>query len=179
MTVDSLGPVNNSYADNFNGGVFTASAANNSTGTLSWTASSWTETNDDNNIRNGQIQIDAGLLGATNELRFLNGDGATITRAVNLAGVANATMTFTVDQNGLDAGETVAVEFDADGDGTFETVLSTITVGSSSTGATTTVNLANGSANSAIRFVASNISTAGEDVRIDNLQISYTTPQRM
>lgn len=174
VAVTTLGPSTNTYEDNFNGALFQPSLANNSTGTLSWTSTSWTETADDNNIRTGQIQIDAGLI-STNQLRFVNGDGATITRAVNLAGIATATMSFTVDQNGLDAGETVRVEFDANGDGTFETLLSTINTASSTTGATTTVTLTGGTANSAIRFVASAINGAGEDVRIDDLSIGYTT----
>ncbi len=84
-------------------------------------------------------------------------------------------MTFTVDQNGLDVGETVQVQFDADGNGVFETLLSTINTGSSSTGATTTVTMSGGTANSAIRFVASAITGAGEDVRIDNLSIAYSS----
>ena len=158
------------YRDTFN-----TSAFNNSNGTSNWTPTPWVETNDGvNTVGTGQIQIDVGGGGGTNELRFLNGDGATITRAVNLAGVTTAALSFTVDQNGLDVGETVSVQFDANGDGTFETVLSTINSGSSSGGATTTVNLVGGTANSVIRFVASNISAVGEDVRIDNVNIATT-----
>lgn len=157
----------NTYADNFNNTAF-----NNSSGSNNWAATPWVETADGANVANaGQITIDNG----NNQLRFLNGDGATITRAVNLAGVASATMSFEVDQNGLDAGETVSVQFDANGDGTFETVLSTIATGSSSTGATTTVTLTGGTANSAIRFVSSAIAGVGEDVRIDNLVIAYSS----
>ena len=33
------------------------------------------------------------------QLRFVNGDGASITRAVNLGGVTSATLTFTYDRN--------------------------------------------------------------------------------
>ena len=165
----STAPAN--YADSF-----TTSAFNNSNGSVNWAATPWVEAQDGTNTAGtGQIQID---VGGSNQLRFLEGDGATITRAVNLAGVPSATMTFTVDQNGLDAGETVAVQFDANGDGTFETVLSTIGSGSSSGGATTTVTLTGGTANSAIRFVSSAIVDAvgTEDVRIDNLSINFTVP---
>jgi RTX calcium-binding nonapeptide repeat (4 copies) len=168
VSVTSLGPVTNTYADNFNNTAF-----DSSTGSINWAATPWVESQDGANAAsNGQITIDNG----SNELRFLNGDGATITRAINLAGVASATMTFTVDQNGLDAGETVSVQFDANGDGTFETILSTINSSSSTTGATTTVTLTGGTANSAIRFVSTTITGAGEDVRIDNLSIAYTAP---
>ncbi len=62
------------------------------------------------------------------------------------------------------------------GDGIFETVLSTIGTGSSSTGANhdSQLDWRNGKLGATLRINA--IAGAGEDVRIDNLNISYTSP---
>ena len=103
----------------------TPSAANNSTGTTQWAGTSWTEANDDANIRTGQIQIDGGAAPGTNDLRFGVGDGASISRVVNLAGVTNATLSLAFDKNNIDVGESVQVQFAADG--VNFTTLSTIT----------------------------------------------------
>jgi Ca2+-binding RTX toxin-like protein len=166
-----------SYADNFNTAAF-----NNSNGTTAWTTP-WTETGDSGGVTSGQIQIDAGGGGGTNELRFLGGaasDGASIQRTVNLAGASSATVSYTFDQNNIDPGETVTVQFSADGSfnpATLQTIQTiTNTSGNFSGSGTTTVALTGPfSANSAIRFVASGINSTNEDVRIDNLSIAFTT----
>ena len=165
-------------ADNFQGpNNATPSAANNSTGTTSWAGTSWTEANDDGNIRTGQIQIDAGGGAGTNDLRFGVGDGASISRVVNLAGVTNATLSLAFDKNDIDVGEFVQVQFAADG--VNFTTLSTITNTNStavSGNAAGTLSLAlTGalSAASTIRFVGSAINTAGEDIRLDNVVVAY------
>jgi Ca2+-binding RTX toxin-like protein len=167
-------------ADNFNGAGAVRSAANNSTGTVAWTTS-WTELGDGTNtLQTGQVQIDGAGGNGTNQLRFLNGDGASITRAVNLAGASNAVLTFDFDKNGIDIGESVRVQFAADGDNFLDVDggLITNTNGTNANGnAAGTLSLAlTGAlgANSAIRFVGSGISTVGEDIRIDNLRIDYT-----
>ena len=179
VTISSQGTAQ--VADNFNGVGANRSAANNSTGPVAWTTS-WTEGADDNNIRTGQIQIDGGGGNGTNQLRFINGDGATITRGVDLSGATAATLTFSFDKNGIDVGESVRVQFAADGV-TFDDIaggLITNTAGTNANGnaaGTLSLNLgSNFGASSAIRFVGSNISTAGEDIRIDNLRIDYSTP---
>ncbi len=137
----------------------------------------WTETNDGvTGLSAGQIQIDGGN---SNQLRFLNGDGAEITRSFNLSGVTSATLSFNVTQLGLDAGETVSVQFAADGVNFNE--VSLINTGSSFLGALTTVNLTGSfSANSAVRFVSTAINgtviiIGQEQVRIDNLNIATVT----
>ena len=97
------------YADNFN----TASWSN---GAPTW-AGAWSESGDPgaNPITNGQIQIDAGGGGGTNQLRILdNGDGASIQRTVNLSGAAGATLSFSVSENSFDNGETVVASFSFD-----------------------------------------------------------------
>jgi Ca2+-binding RTX toxin-like protein len=166
-----------SYADNFNTAAF-----NNSTGTTAWTMP-WTETGDSGAVTNGQIQIDAGGGGGTNELRFVGGptsDGASIQRTVNLAGASSATVSYTFDQNNIDPGETVTVQFSADGSfnaATLQTIQTiTNTSGNLFGSGTTSVALTGPfSANSAIRFVASGINATNEDVRIDNLNIAFAT----
>ncbi len=168
---------NGQYLDNFN-----TAALNNSNGTTAWATTPWVESGDGvNSASTGQIQIDGGGFGGTNELRFLGGttagvfDGATITRTVNLAGVTSATLSFDVDQNNIDTGETVTVLFAADGVNFTQTV-QTITNASSSTGATTSVSLTGPfTANSAIRFVATGINQTNEDVRIDNVNVATVT----
>jgi Ca2+-binding RTX toxin-like protein len=165
-------------ADNFNGAGAVRSAANNSTGTVAWTTS-WTELADTNNLQTGQIQIDGGGGNGTNQLRVVNGDGGSVTRTVNLAGASNAILTFDFDKNGIDSGESVQVQFAADGVNFVNVAggLITNTNGTTANGnAAGTLSLAlTGAlgANSAIRFVGSAISAVGEDIRIDNLRIDY------
>ena len=164
-------------ADNFNGANnATPSAANNSTGTTSWAGSSWVEADDNANIRTGQVAIDGGAAPGSNVLRFGNGDGASITRGVNLAGVTNAALSLTFDKTGIDVGESVLVQFAADGINF--TTLSTITnaAGSGANANGTLTNLVlpgTLGANSAIRFVSSAINDAAESILIDNVTISY------
>ncbi len=163
-TLDLTGVTTSAYRDEF-----TNPVANGSTGTAAWTTI-WTETGD-TGVSTGEIQIDAGILGGTNQLRFLAGDGGSIQRVANLAGATSATLSYSFSQTGLDAGETVTVQFAADGV-TF-TDLQTITVGTAA--GTNSIALAGPfTANSTVRFVAAGID-AGEDVRIDNVEIAFTT----
>jgi hypothetical protein len=86
---------------------------------------------------------------------------------------------FNFDKNGIDPGESVRVEFAADG--VNFTTLSTITndLATNADGnAAGTRSLAlpgTYTANSVIRFVGSAINGAGEDIRIDNVRIDYST----
>ena len=82
---------------------------------------SWAETGDGANSPSaGQIRIDNGILGQ-NVLHFNDDDNdvglgtATIQRTVNLAGVTTATLNYSFDENGFDAGEIVTVTFAPDG----------------------------------------------------------------
>ncbi len=167
------------YRDNFD-----TAAHNNSNGFNNWVATPWVESNDTPTgdvVTGGQIQLDNG----TNQLRFITGDGASITRAVNLSGLTTATLSFTYDRfnnfNNLDAGETVQLQYSASGSfavGSF-TVLETIGGASGNALGEGTVSvaldLAGAGPNSAIRFVSSAIAGAGEEVRIDNFNIATTT----
>lgn len=160
---------------------FTTAAFNNShgdtPGAVDWSPTPWTEQADDNGVATGQIQLDAGN---SNQLRFVNGDGASITRSVNLNGVTSATLTFTYDRNNnlnnIDAGESLQVQYSPTGSftaGNF-TVLGTIgnTSGNLAGEGTFTANLTGGTATSAIRLVATAIAGAGEEIRVDNLNIA-------
>ena len=180
VTLVRQGAVQAQVADNFNGAGNVRSAANNSTGTTAW-ATSWTELDDGaNTLQTGQIQIDGGGGNGTNQLRFVNGDGGSITRGVNLSGASSATLSFAFDKNGIDVGEFVQVQFAADGVN-FVNVTGGLITNTNNTNAngnaagTLSLQLTGAlGANSAIRFLGSAISTAGEDIRIDNVAIAYS-----
>ncbi|HEV7307043.1 peroxidase family protein [Ensifer sp.] len=149
----------------------------NSNGSASW-ASAWTETGDrtTNVATTGEIRINGGQL----EFRQDTGAGstpagATITRAVDLSmvGAGTATLSFNYEESGLDNGETLQVQFS--GDGTNFSTIMTIT-GASNDG-TANLSLAGPfTATSAIRFVFSGVNANTETVRIDNVNVEYTTP---
>jgi Ca2+-binding RTX toxin-like protein len=157
------------FADNFNTAAFT-----NSNGSQPWATSPWSETGDNGAAGTGQIQIDGGN---SNELRFVGGataafNGASIQRTVNLSGAASATLSYSFNSDNLDAGESVTVQFAADGVN-FVNVQAPI---SGNGQGTTTVALTGPfTANSVIRFVATGINNANEVVHIDNLNIAFTT----
>ncbi len=162
---------------------FTSASFANSNGSQAWAATPWVESGDSGGVTSGQIQIDAGGGGGTNELRFVGGtgagfDGATIQRTVNLAGVTTATLSYSFDQNNIDPGETLTVLFAADGVNFSQTIQTiTNTSGNNNGNGTTSVALTGPfTATSAIRFVASGINAQNEDVRIDNLNIAFTKP---
>jgi Ca2+-binding RTX toxin-like protein len=165
------------YRDTFDSAVH-----NNSNGSVNWAATPWVETGDDGGVTTGQIQIDANN---SNELRFVAGDGASITRIVNLTGVTTATLSFDYDRfnnnNTIDAGETLQVQYSPTGSfaaGSF-TVLQTISsISGGFDGADTSslsLNLTGATANAAIRFVVTGINTVGEEIRINNFNIATTT----
>ncbi|ATU94434.1 peroxidase family protein [Phyllobacterium zundukense] len=164
---------------------FDTAALNNSNGTVGWAATPWVETGDSGGVTTGQIQIDAGN---SNELRFLGGaasDGASIARTVNLSGLTTATLSFDYDRlnngNSIDGGETVQVQYSASGSFTAGNFVVLQTIDNNSGGfdgadtSSFNLNLTGAGANSAIRFVSSAISTAGEEVRINNVNIATTT----
>jgi len=160
-----------SFADNFNTAAF-----NNSTGSTPWTTA-WVETNDSGGVTTGQIRIDAGN---SNSLQFIgnlpnNGsNGAEITRGINLAGATEATLTYSANPDNLDAGETVTVQFAADG----VTFANLNTIGGNGGNVNFSHTLTGPfSANAAIRFVATAITgNNNEVVTIDNLAVNFTMP---
>ncbi|MGE0053552.1 MAG: peroxidase family protein [Hyphomicrobium sp.] len=168
-------------ADNFN----TASWSN-STGTASW-ASNWSENGDSlsgNTVTGGQVQLDAGFGGGSNQLRLLdNGDGASIQRSFSLAGAATATLSFDYSESSFDAGESVvgSVSFDngaswhilpgltldsgTNGGGTYSVSLSTLLGPGETFGS-----------NAVIKFEALTSPSGNGYIAIDNLTIDTGTP---
>lgn len=147
---------------------FDTAAPNNSDGATAW-ATSWIEANDSGGVTAGQIRIDENN---SNALRFHNGDGAQITRTIDLAGAVTATLSFSANPDNLDAGENVQVWFAADGAN--YTLLRTITDNGGTQGYTHQLT-GPFTANAAIRFVASAISATNEQVSIDNVTIDFVT----
>jgi len=171
-TVDLHAYDSANYRDTFSTQNYT-----NSNGTAQWTTA-WTETGDraTSVATTGEIRISGGEL----EFRQDTGNGstapgATITRTVDLSmvGAGTATLSFSYDESGLDTGETLLVQFSADGT-TFDTVQ---TINGASGEGTANLNLTGPfSASSAIRFVFSGVSSNNETVLIDNVNVQYTTP---
>ncbi|WP_104668755.1 peroxidase family protein [Ensifer adhaerens] len=149
----------------------------NSNGSASW-ASAWTETGDraTNVATTGEIRINGGQL----EFRQDTGAGstpagATITRAVDLSvvGAGTATLSFNYEESGLDNGETLQVQYSSDGNN-FTTVM---TITGASNDGTANLSLAGPfTAASSIRFLFSGVNGNTETVRIDNVNVEYTTP---
>ena len=91
------------YRDDFNDN----NSYGGSTGTPSWDPD-WVETNDTGGATTGQIQVGNGVL------RFDDGDGATVTRSVNLAGATSARLVYQVQEIDLDD-DTILVQCSSDG----------------------------------------------------------------
>ncbi|WP_262297610.1 peroxidase family protein [Microvirga sesbaniae] len=140
-------------------------------GTVNWTPG-WVETEDDGSATssNGQILVSNGFL------RFEDGNGATITRTVNLAGAESAVLSFSANPDNLENDDYVSVQFSADGI-TF-TELDRIT-GNGGT-ETLSFNLTGPfSANAAIRFVATSFENSflsNDVVQIDNVTVDFARP---
>jgi Ca2+-binding RTX toxin-like protein len=163
---------------------FTAASHSNSNGTVAWATRPWVETNDlttGNVVTGGQIQLDAGGAGGSNQLRFLTGDGATITRALDLTGRTGATVSFTYDMTDLEAGKNLVVEAFNTVTSTWQTLgtlLGSDTGGGNNTNGTFSQALspAQIGATSAIRLTAvGNWSEANDSLFIDNVNIATTT----
>ncbi|WP_281401835.1 peroxidase family protein, partial [Microvirga soli] len=143
--------VGGTYADTFATGAY-----NLSTGSTTW-ETVWTETGDDNNPTSvaGQIQITGG------NLRFDTGDGATLTRSVPLNGAASARLTYTVNEQSLEADDNIRVEYSANpanGNGSWSLI---DTINGATGNTTRSVDLPSPlTATSAIRFVSTSLEAA-------------------
>lgn len=160
------------YRDNFNN-----PAHNNSDGTATW-ASSWVETNDTvtgNVVTGGQIQLDAGQNQGSNQLRFVGGDGAQIQRAVNLAGATTATLAYSIQEDGLDANDNESVRVWFSRDGSEANFVQVDVINSNTNNANRSITLTGPfTENAIVRFVTTALGN-NDEVRIDNLAITYTT----
>lgn len=167
-----VGPENGQYLDNFNNDSF-----GNSNGSTNW-GPDWVEANDSGGVTSGQIRIDDG----NNVMQFIGGNGnnyngAQITRAVDLTGATTASLTYSVQENGLDANDdTLTVLFSRDG--SEANFVQIDLINSTTNGAIRNFDLTSYgpfTANAAIRFVASSMES-GDSVNIDNVAINFTKP---
>ncbi|WP_147022869.1 peroxidase family protein, partial [Microvirga aerophila] len=158
------------YRDDFNPANYVGSD-----GTAAWT-SSWVETADGTNSgANGQIVL------SNQALRFQEGDGATITRAVNLDGLAIARLSFNADPANLENDDYVSIQFSPDGNPNNFVELGRITGDGANT--LRTFDLTGPfTANAAIRFVATSFENGGffgssnDVVTIDNVAVDFFRP---
>ncbi|KRE07128.1 hypothetical protein ASE63_23060 [Bosea sp. Root381] len=149
------------YATSFGQGGY-----GNSSGSIAW-GPDWTESDDGANVsNNGQITL------AGSALRFGTGNGAIITRELDLSTAASAQLSFSAVANNLDAGEQVTVFFSADGT-TFEPLG---TIGGSVSSTPTFDLVGPFTAAAKIRFEVSGIDNGNESVVIDNLRVDLFVP---
>ena len=157
-----IGANTGNFRDEFGSASYT-----NNNGSLAFT-SGWTETNETTSSPTaGDIDITGG------RLRFEEGTdgGESIQRSFSLAGATAAQLTFTYEPDDLDAGETVTVEAF---NGTAWVNLGTLGGDSNGANLNFTANLT--AAYSQIRFTAVGNFEGGENLFIDNVNISVTAP---
>ena len=162
-----------SFVDNFNTQSFT-----NSNGLTPWT-DDWDESGDSGGLTSGQIRIDAGG-NSTDAMLFTRGDGnngandgAFITRNLDLSGLSSATLQYSANPSGVEPGEWVRVYFAADG--VNFNLLQEIT------GDGANVNYSHQltgpfTANAAVRFTVSALTSTDDIVVVDNVSISFSQP---
>ncbi len=163
----------------------TSYAINN--GSVNW-AGSWAETGDDNSASsaNGQIRVNSSV--GVQALEFDAGNnaaasnGASIRRTVELTGASNPVLTYTFQELGLDAGETVTVEFSDDGSFSaghvqlIQTITSTTHANNTTISTMTAALTGSFTAAATLRFTASAMNLDADSVRIDNVNIAFAKP---
>ena len=166
-TLDLHAFVNGNYREEFGTNSYTGTDTANAT--TPWTTS-WTETNDDGNATNGDIEIDG------SRLRFndtIDG-GEIIARTVNLAGASAATLTFDYQEDDRESGEDIVVEA---WNGITWQALGTVSgsVGNGSDDFSAILSATQISATSAIRFRAVGDWDDSENFYIDNINIAFSS----
>ncbi|WP_029617725.1 peroxidase family protein [Pseudorhizobium marinum] len=166
-----------SYADDFNTASF-----GNSVGTTPWVPD-WVEVGDSGGVTTGQIQIDPGGAG-TNVMRLSGtgvgagaNNGAMITRTMDLSGASAATVSYTIAESGLEQGEWVRVFFAADGTNFVQ--LNEITSAHPNSQAHTHDVAGPFSANAAIRFEVSALTSNDDIVTVNDLAITFSSAPSM
>ncbi|HEY8577754.1 MAG TPA: peroxidase family protein [Devosia sp.] len=155
------------YADDF-------SILNENEGSANFSGN-WNEANDSGGSTIGQIRIDANN---SNVMRFHGGtpagdyNGAQITRGMNLATASSVTIAYSADPDSMESGETVTVQFSANG--TTFTDLQVMT-GDGASGNYSHTITGPFTANAAIRFISTAMNETNDIVTIDNLVITRTT----
>ncbi|MBI5640292.1 MAG: DUF11 domain-containing protein [Nitrospirae bacterium] len=140
-------------------------------GSNNWTGN-WTETGDDGSASSGNILIDNG----GNRLSFDQAQvGDTISRTADITGATSATISFSLTDGGIDAGETLIAEYSIDGGGYVN--IGTFDGGSGWTGTNPITIALSGNTTLTLRFRAGgNNYDGGEQVYIDNVNIAYNVP---
>ena len=169
-------------ADTLNGGagndILVGGPNTNTTGSIvdnfDTANAAWVEALDSGGVTAGQIRIDEGN---SNVLRFHGGtpaanfDGAQITRVLNLSTATAATITYEANPDSVEAGESVTVQFAADGVN-FVT-LNTIT-GDGANQNYTHALTGPFAATAAIRFVATAMNATNDIVSINNFAVNFS-----
>ena len=142
-------------------------------GTVAWTPG-WVEADDDGSATssNGQILVSNGVL------RFEDGNGAMITRTINLAGAESARLSFSANPDNLENDDYVSVQYSTDGINFVEIDRITGDGGTENLSFNLTGPF---TANAAIRFVATSFENGflgiGSDlVQIDNVTVDFFRP---
>ena len=158
-------------SDNFTG--FTGNAYGRGSG---W-AANWSETGDNNSSGSGQILVDAA--GGSTGLHITGGtpsgsfDGATVSRMVDLSAYQSVQLSFTVNESGLAAAQTVQAVFDPDGGGAAAAVVLATYNSSTNNAGTQTFNLTGPFTSAAtLSFVSSAMNSTTNDIYIDNISIT-------
>ncbi len=158
-TTTTTATVAQAYRDQFGANAYT-----NNNGASNWNGN-WTETNDTGGATGGDVSVAGG------RLQFIQGtDGnEIIARAVNLAGVTRATLSFDYQADDLDGGENVVLEARNSTTGAW-TALTTLG-GDVTDDFSIQLPTALIGANTQIRFRAQGTYEAGENFFIDNVNI--------
>ncbi len=150
---------------------FGAAAYDNSDGTVDWSGSLWTETNDDTAADAGNVRIINGELRVRSRGINVDPDNESIERVVNLANTWNDTLSFYFRSENLEATDTFTVDAY---NGSAWTTLDTLS-GASTQGWREYDLDAYRSAGSKIRFqITGGFDQNGEAVFFDNVEVSYT-----
>ncbi|MCY7397713.1 MAG: hypothetical protein LH466_02590, partial [Sphingomonas bacterium] len=156
------------FLDDFEGLTYS-----NSAGVTPWTTS-WIESGDGLNVMDsGQIETNVDTSGA---MRFIAGDGASISRVVPLSPTATTTLSYVYSYSGIDTGDTLTVEYAANGTDwiTLQTIAGAV-ANNANLGPTLASFSVNGTVNSALRFTVTTL-TDIEGIRIDDVSFVSFTP---
>ncbi|MGH9818653.1 MAG: hypothetical protein ACRD43_00685, partial [Pyrinomonadaceae bacterium] len=149
---------------------FGTAAYNNNDGLMNWNTN-WLETNDDNNAGSGLIQITGGQLRIRDDG---NANPSTITREANLTGFSDATLTFDLSTQNVEATDQMQVQVSNNG-GTTWTTLETFTGAFAASSRSYDIS-AFIAANTRVRFIEVGTGYTGTDsFFVDNLQIKTSS----
>ncbi len=146
---------------------FSVASYSNNNGTASW-AGSWVETNDDSTPGSGNLKISGGQL-------WIRNDSRTLTRQVNLADVALATLSIQYKRSSLDdANDYVALQISSDGGTSWTDLARYAGPATDSAWQTATFNIVSyRSVSTQIRLATSPWLGQFDTLFVDSLQIEY------